>query len=166
MPTALNLALCSLLYELKASKLIDSIKKIFGRYLSLHSCISLPCGIDYHLLANYILYFKNVDNNVIYSFLTYYDGDLSAFSDFTKVGFFYNLSKNNQFLKFNQYVTDSIHSIPYTAIFPVSLLDAYSLFLRASSECEKVQVSEFKKRSDSRDRLRYKYLYHYPKNLC
>lgn len=166
MPTALNLALCSLLYELKAFKLIGSIKKIFGRYLSLHSDISLPRGIDFKLFANYILYFKNVDNNVLYSFLTYFDGDLSAFSDFSKVGFFYNLSKNNQFLKLNQYVTDSIHSIPYTDIFPVSLLDAYALFLRASSECEKVQVSEFKKRSDARDLLRHKYLYKYPKNLC
>lgn len=166
LPTALNLALCSLLYELKASKLIGSIKKIFGRYRSLHSDISLPRGIDYNLLANYILYFKNVDNNVLYSFLTYFDGDLSAFSDFAKVGFFYNLSKNNQFLKLNQYVTDSIHSIPYTDIFSVSLLDAYSLFLRASSECEKVQVSEFKKRSDARELLRHKYLYKYPKNLC
>lgn len=166
MPTALNLALCSLLYELKASKLIDSIKKIFGRYRSLHSDISLPRCIDYHLLVNYILYFKNVDNNVLYSFLTYFDGDISAFSDFTKVGFFYNLSKNNQFLKLNHYVTDSIHSVPYTDIFPVSLLDAYSLFLRASSECEKVQVSEFKKRSDARELLRYNYLYKYPKNLC
>lgn len=166
MPTVLNLSLCSILYELKASKLIGSIKKIFGRYRSLHSDISLPCGIDYKLFANYILYFKNVDNNVLYSFLTYFDGDLSAFSDFSKVGFFYNLSKNNQFLKLNQYVTDSIHSIPYTDIFPVSLLDAYALFLRASSECEKVQVSEFKKRSDARDLLRHKYFYKYPKNLC
>lgn len=166
MPTSLNLSICSLLYEQKASQLIDTIKKIFGRYRSLHSDISFPCGIDYHLLVNYILYFKNVDNNVLYSFLTHFDGDLSAFSDFSKVGFFYNLSKNNEFLKQNQYVTDSIHPIPYTDIFPVSLLDAYALFMRASSECEKIQVSEFKKRSEQRDKLRYKYTYKYPKTLC
>lgn len=165
-PTALNLAIASLLYERKATKLIDSIRKINARYCALYPSVRVPSCSDYNLLANYILYFKHVDNNVLYSFLTYYDGDLSAFSDFSKVGFFYNLSKNNQFLKFNQYVTDSIHQISYNLIFSVELLNAYVFFCRASSECEKLQVSEFKKRSDEREEIRYKHCYKYPKNLC
>lgn len=166
MPTPLNLAIAQLLYDRKATKLIDSVNKINARYCALHPSARVPSCSDYNLLANYILYFKHVDNNVIYSFLTYYDGDLSAFSDFSKVGFFYNLSKNNEFLKNNQYVTDSIHPISYTDIFPVDLLSAYAFFCRASSECEKLQVQEFKKRSEERDNVRYKYCYKYPKNLC
>lgn len=165
-PTSLNLSLGTILYERKATHLIDSVKKIFARFRALNPSVSFPCGIDFKLLANYILYFKHVDNNVIYSFLTYFDGDLSSLSDFSKVGFFYNLSKNNLFLKHNQFVTDSIHSLPYNDIFPISLLDAYALFLRASAACEKMQVLEFKKRSDERDYLRHKYLYKYPKTLC
>lgn len=165
-PSSLCLAIRTLLYERKASKLIDSIKKIFGRYAALHPSIALPSGIDYSLLSNYILYFKNVDNNVLSSFLTYYEDDLSAFSDFSRVGFFYNLSKDNNFLKNNPYVTDRINTFPYSAVFDCKLLDAYMLYLRASSECEELQVSEFKKRSEERENVRYKYLYKYPKNLC
>lgn len=166
MPTSLNLALSTLLYERKAFKLIDTYHKVLGRYRALFPSTPCPVGIDLALLANYVLYFKNVDNNVLYSFLTYFEGDMSSFSDFSKVGFFYNLSKNNQFLKQNLYVTDSIHPITYTDIFPVALLDAYAFFVRASAECEKLQVLEFKKRSDERDKIRYKFIYKYPKNLC
>lgn len=165
-PSSLCLAVRSLLYERKASKLIDSIKKLFGRYAALHPDISLPLGIDYPLLSNYILYFKNVDNNVLSSFLIYYEDDLSAFSDFSRVGFFYNLSKDNNFLKNNLYVTDRINTFPYSAVFDDKLLDAYMLYLRASSECEQLQVSEFHKRSVERENVRYKYFYKYPKNLC
>lgn len=166
MPTALNLAFGTLLFERKASKFIDTYSKILGRYRSLYPSTPCPKGIDLNLLANYSLYFKHVDNNVVYSFLTYYEGDLSSLSDFSKVGFFYNLSKNNQFLKQNPYVTDSIHTLSYTDIFPVALLDAYAFFVRASAECEKIQVLEFNKRSEQRDKVRYKYTYKYPKNLC
>lgn len=164
-PTSLNLSFGTILYERKAAKLIDTIKKIFGRYRSLHPSFRTPV-VDYRLLANYVLYFKNVNNNVLFSFLTYFDGDLDSLSDFSKVGFFYNLSKNNLFLKQNLYVTDSIHSLPYTSLFSPDLLDAYASFLRASSECEKLQVSEFKKRSDERDKVRHKYFYKYDKKLC
>lgn len=166
MPTPLNLALGTLLFERKASKLLSTFHKVTGRYRSLHPSVSIPSCSDYNLLANYVLYFHHVDNNVIYSFLTYFDGDLSSLSDFSKVGFFYNLSKNNKFLKENQYVTDSIHTLPYSDIFPLSVLDAFAFFCRASAECEKVQVLEFKKRSDARELVRYKYQYSYPKNLC
>lgn len=164
-PTSLFLSYGAILYERKATKLIDSIKKIFGRYRSLHPSFRTPV-VDYRLLANYVLYFKNVNNNVLYSFLTYFEGDLDSLTDFSKVGFFFNLSKNNLFLKDNQYVTDSIHQISYNDMFTIDLLNAYSSFLRASSECEKVQVSEFKKRSEERDYVRYKYMYKYPKKYC
>lgn len=164
-PTSLNLSFGTILYERKASKLIDTIKKVFGRYRSLHSSFRTPV-VDYRLLANYVLYFKHVNNNVLFSFLTYFDGDLDSLSDFSKVGFFYNLSKNNLFLKDNQYVTDSIHPLPYMSLFSPDLLDAYASFLRASAECEKLQVSEFKKRSDERDKVRHKYFYKYDKKLC
>lgn len=153
------------MYERKAAKLIDTIKKVFGRYRSLHPFFRTPV-VDYRLLANYVLYFKHVNNNVLFCFLTYFDGDLDSLSDFSKVGFFYNLSKNNLFLKDNQYVTDSIHQLPYTSLFSPDLLDAYASFLRASAECEKLQVSEFKKRSDERDKVRHKYFYKYDKKLC
>ncbi len=165
-PSSLCLSVRSLLYERKAFNLIDSIKKLFGRYVALHPDIILPSGIDYSLLSNYILYFKNVDNNVLSSFLTYYEDDLSAFSDFSRVGFFYNLSKDNNFLKNNSYVTDRINTFPYSAVFDDKLLDAYMLYLRASSECEQLQVSEFHRRSEEREQVRSKYFYKYPKNLC
>ena len=165
-PSSLCLAIRTLLYERKASKLIDSIKKLFGRYAALHPGISLPRGIDYPLLSNYILYFKNVDNNVLSSFLTYYEDDLSAFSDFSRVGFFYNLSKDNDFLKNYSYVTDRINTFPYSAVFDDKLLDAFMLYLRASSECEELQVSEFHRRSEEREKVRSKYFYFYDKTLC
>ena len=165
-PSSLCLAVRTLLYERKASNLIDSIKKLFGRYSALHPGISLPRDIDYPLLSNYILYFKNVDNNVLSSFLTYYEDDLTAFSDFSRVGFFYNLSKDNDFLKNNSYVTDRINTFPYSAVFDDKLLDAFMLYLRASSECEELQVSEFHRRSEEREKVRSKYFYFYDKTLC
>lgn len=89
-PSTLNLSVRTVLYERKALSLIESIKKIYSRYISLFPSVTLP-SVDYSLLANYILYLRNVDNNVLHSFLTYYDGDISSFSDISKVGFFYNL---------------------------------------------------------------------------
>lgn len=165
-PTSLNYALRTLLYERKASKLIDGIKKIYARYKSLYPDVDIPANIDYNLLANYILYFHNVNNNVLHSFLYYYDADLSSFSDISKVGFFYNLSKDNNFLKHNQYVTDQYHSFPYSSVFNYSLLNAYRLYVCASSICEELQTSEFYSRSVSRDDVRYKYFYSYDKKLC
>ncbi|WP_308270588.1 rolling circle replication-associated protein [Prevotella sp.] len=165
-PSTLYLSIGQILYERKVNKLVDTIHKTFARYKSLKSDVFLPAGINYELLANYILYFRNCDNNVLSAFLRYYDGDISAFSESDKVGFFYNLSKNNHFLKSNQYVTDCINSFPYSEVFSNSLLNAYALFSRASSYCEKVQVQEFKKRSEERDNVRYKYMYKYPKKYC
>lgn len=165
-PSTLSLAIRQILYTQRAISLIDSVKKVFGRYKSLCPAVQLPVGINYKLLTNYILYFRNCDNNVLSAFLRYYDGDLDAFADFDKVGFFYNLSKDNKFLKFNQYATDIINSFPYTVVFPQILLDAYALYSRASSFCEKLQVQEFKRRSEERDNVRYKYCYKYDKNLC
>ena len=165
-PSTLSLAIGQILYERKVNKLVDTIHKTFARYRSLCPNVLLPVGIDYKLLANYILYFRNCDNNVLSAFLRHYDGDISAFSEPDKVGFFYNLSKNNQFLKSNQYVTDAINSFPYLELFSNSLLNAYALFSRASSFCEKLQVQEFKRRSVERDNVRYKYCYNYDKTLC
>lgn len=112
------------------------------------------------------MYFRNCDNNVLSAFLRHFDGDIDAFADFDKVGFFYNLSKDNKFLKFNQYATDIINSFPYTLVFSKTLLDAYALYSFASSYCEKLQVQEFKRRSVERDNVRYKYCYNYDKTLC
>lgn len=165
-PTVINLAVRGLLYEQQALKLQDTIKKTFARYKSLCPSVTIPTGIDYSLLSNYILYFKNVNNNVLHSFAVFYDGDLSAFSDFTAVGHFYNLSKDNRFLKDNQFVTDSLHGFPFNDVFTPALLDAYALFAKASSYCDEVQVTEFHRRSQERDKVRYKYFYHYPKTLC
>lgn len=165
-PTAINLAVRGLLYEQKALKLQYTIKKTFARYKSLCPSVSIPSDIDYSLLSNYILYFKNVNNNVLHSFAVFFDGDLSAFSDFSAVGHFYCLSKDNRFLKDNQFVTDSLHGFPFKDVFTPALMDAYSLFVKASSYCEEVQVSEFHRRSYERDKVRYKYFYHYPKTLC
>lgn len=166
-PTAINLSLRTLLYESKAKKLRNTIRKTFARYKSLNPAVTLPKVVDYPLLCNYILYFKNVNNNVLHSFASYYDGDLSAFSDFSSVGFFYNLSKDNRFLKEHQFQTDSIHSdFPFNDVFPRSVLDAYAFFQKASAYCEEVQVTEFHKRSDERERVRHKYFYKYDKKLC
>lgn len=165
-PSSLSIAVRTLLYESKVNKLIDSIKRIFSRYTSLFPSARAPRNIDFKLLANYILYFKNVDHNVLHSFLTYYDGDINSFSDISKVGFFYNLSKDNRFLKDNTYVTDTYHSFPHSTVFTDSLLSAYRFYLHASSVCEKIQVTEFHKRSDSREDIRYKYFYSYDKKLC
>lgn len=165
-PTVINLAVRDLLYEQKALKLQDTIKKTFARYKSLCPNVSIPVNIDYALLVNYILYFKNVNNNVLHSFAMYYDGDICAFQDYNAVGHFYNLSKDNRFLKDNQFQTDSLHGFPFNDVFTPALMDAYALFVKASSYCEEVQVTEFHRRSAERDYVRYKYFYHFPKTLC
>lgn len=165
-PSTLCLAVRSVLYENKVSTLVQTIKRTFARYKALCPSFLIPVGVDYDLLANYILYFKNVDSNVLFSFLTYFDGDMSSFADSSKVGFFYNLSKDNHFLKLNSYVTDSIHPLSFSSVFDAVTLNAYSLFKLCSVYCERVQVTEFKKRSDERDNLRYKYQYKYDKKYC
>lgn len=166
MPTSLFHSVSTLLYERKAFNMCQHIRKIFARYLSLCPSASAPEVLDFKLLSNYILYFKNVDSHVLNSFAIYFDGDVDSFSDFTKVGFFYTLSKDNDFLKHNQYVSDSVVTFPFNSVFPSWLVDAYHFYVTASSFCEEFQVKEFKRRSDERDRLRYKYQYYYPKNLC
>lgn len=166
MPTALFHSVSTLLYERMAFNMIQYVRTVFARYISLFPSITTPIVKDYNLLSNYILYFKNVDSHVLSSFCTYFDGAVDSFSDFSKVGFFYSLSKDNSFLKNNQYVSDSVCTFPFDSVFPSWLVDAYHFFTKASSFCEELQVNEFRKRSDERDRVRYKYQYYYPKNLC
>lgn len=166
-PTVLAHSLGTLLYERKHRDMHSSIAKVFARYKSLVPSFVEPKGFDMDVLCNYILYFKNVSNNVLHSFAVYYDGDFSAFADSSKVGYFYTLSKDNSFLKANQFCTDCIHDdFPYSSVFSPALLSAYRVYCRASSYCEEHQVKEFYKRSEERDRVRQKYFYKFNKKLC
>lgn len=164
-PTTLLLSIRAMLYEKKVSKLKDSISKVFSRFRSLYPSQFIP-RYDSDLLANYILYFKNCSNDVLHAFLTYYDGDVTSFADSSKVGFFYNLSCDNRYLKATQFRTDALHPSLLGSIYSTSFFEVYRLYCLASSVCEEKQVTEFHKRSDEREKVRYKYFYGYNKKLC
>ena len=165
LPTELFHSAYALYFERKVAHLCNSIKKVWSRYKLLHSDFVVP-SVDLVLLSHYILYFSHVNANVYHSFLSYFGGDISAFSDSSSVGFFSKLSKDNDFLSRVPYHSLLNHSFNVRSIFDDSILAAYKLYLKANSEVTEIQTLEFKHRSEERDKLRYKYNYKFDKSLC
>lgn len=165
LPTELFHSAYALFFERKVSHLCNSIKKVWSRYKLLHPDFVVP-SVDLVLLSHYILYFSHVKTNVYHAFINYYGGDLSSFSDSSAVGLFSKLSRDNDFLSRVPYRALNNEPFDVRSIFDDSILEAYKLFVNASSEVSEIQNSEFKKRSDARDTLRFKYLYKFDKTLC
>lgn len=164
LPTSLFYSIYTMLYEKKARNMVATIKKTFDRYKSLHTDFEIPRVSDYPLLVNYLLYFKNVTSHTYAAFVSHFDGDVSSMSDFSKVGFWTQYAKDNDWKRNNiDYHYTYCDDVTFI---PSDIKSVASCFIACSSELKKLQTSEFKKRSDEREKMRYKYEYKYNKKLC